>query len=436
MSKEQNEVKWKRFKEKIKAKGDVNKQKKKTSAESPSPKLRRYELVVQRLSAAVSGKAQKCSRIGPREFVPYLKDDLTVRGIKDACLSHFGRRVAEMECDILAGEQGPSCKTLEQISDLNKVIHVRFVSKDIIFVSDDKTRENEDSVQIPSKKLRQSDAFAKPKSVPATSEIPAKDEKVVYPKSLSISQVLKLGKLVKVPPGRKVLNLFHFDLDHIAWSDIPITVEFEIESDPFAQGGFRSAHKASSVTVGFSEKIWVIKKFLPDTIKCIKEELKQTLENQAKKGIQVHYLAKNFAEQMHKRVEEVCKNEYGNTFFYSKVFQGKPKDENEDVVSVEEFVEGAFVKYVNNDGVVCENISSTLSLKAQSLVHFSFEKSGGKIMVLDLQGSGYHLFDPEIASRDIIEEGEYLLLLEICQILLLTILFTNINVTFTVKLLA
>ena len=57
-------------------------------------------------------------------------------------------------------------------------------------------------------------------------------------------------------------------------------------------------------------------------------------------------------------------------------------------------------------------------------------------MVLDLQGSGYHLFDPEIASRDIIEEGEYLLLLEICQILLLTILFTNINVTFTVKLLA
>lgn len=135
---------------------------------------------------------------------------------------------------------------------------------------------------------------------------------------------------------------------------------------------------------------------------------------------------------MHKRVKEVCKEEYCNTFFCLR----KPKDKNEDVVSVEEFEEGAFVKYVNNDGVVCENISSTLSLKAQSLVHFSFEKSGGKIMVLDLQGSGYHLFDPEIASRDIIEEGEYLLLLEICQILLLTILFTNINVTFTVKLLA
>lgn len=62
MSKEQNEVKWKRFEEKIKAKRDVNKQKRKTSAESPSPKLRRDELVVERLSAAVSGKAQKFSR--------------------------------------------------------------------------------------------------------------------------------------------------------------------------------------------------------------------------------------------------------------------------------------------------------------------------------------------------------------------------------------
>ena len=29
-------------------------------------------------------------------------------------------------------------------------------------------------------------------------------------------------------------------------------------------------------------------------------------------------------------------------------------------------------------------------------------------MLLDLQGLGYHLFDPEIASRDIIDDNEYL----------------------------
>lgn len=130
----------------------------------------------------------------------------------------------------------------------------------------------------------------------------------------------------------------------------------------------------------------MIKKFLPETIKCIKEELNQTVENQAKKGIQMHYLAKNFAEQMQGRVEEVCKKEYGNTFFYGKVLMGK--DENVEVVTVEEFVPGEFVKYINNNGVVSESIS-TKSFKAQSLVHFAFEKSEGKIMLLDLQGSGY-----------------------------------------------
>ena len=33
--------------------------------------LKKEETVVQRLSAEVAGKAQKYSRIGPREFVPY-----------------------------------------------------------------------------------------------------------------------------------------------------------------------------------------------------------------------------------------------------------------------------------------------------------------------------------------------------------------------------
>ena len=63
---------------------------------------------------------------------------------------------------------------------------------------------------------------------------------------------------------------------------------------------------------------------------------------------------------MHKRVKEVCKEEYCNTFFCLR----KPKDKNEDVVSVEEFEEGAFVKYVNNDGVGCEHISCSLFIRS------------------------------------------------------------------------
>lgn len=172
-----------------------------------------------------------------------------------------------MECDILAGEQGPSCKTLEQITDLNKVIHIRFVScdKEIVPVQDDEASGNEHShsFTLPAKKKpkvgKKFDSFVppsyRPSSLPTVStvmpEVPV-EEKAVYPKSLSISQILKLGKLVKPPPGRKVLNLFHFGLQHMAWSDIATAVECQIENEPFAEGSFRSAYRATIITADFS----------------------------------------------------------------------------------------------------------------------------------------------------------------------------------------
>ena len=51
--------------------------------------LERQELVVQRLSSEVSGKAQKYTRVGPREFVQYDEEELSTEGIKAACEKHF-----------------------------------------------------------------------------------------------------------------------------------------------------------------------------------------------------------------------------------------------------------------------------------------------------------------------------------------------------------
>ena len=90
--------------------------------------LRKEELVVQRLSSDVSGKQQKYSRVGPREFVAYEYDEVTADNIKAACQMHFKPRLGtqNLTCDILAGEQGPSCNSVDQIPSL-KVIHIRFV---------------------------------------------------------------------------------------------------------------------------------------------------------------------------------------------------------------------------------------------------------------------------------------------------------------------
>ena len=120
----------------------------------------------------------------------------------------------------------------------------------------------------------------------------------------------------------------------------------------------------------------------------------------------MQYLARNFASQLKDRLSKERLNEYGQSFEYKSVSMGKAEDG--EFVTVEEFIDGEFVKFINNNGIVCEEDSTLLCWKAQTFSHFTFEKSDGKVIVLDIQGSGYTLYGPEIASIDIQnEDGSY-----------------------------
>ena len=66
-------------------------------------------------------------------------------------------------------------------------------------------------------------------------------------------------------------------------------------------------------------------------------------------------------------------------------------------VTIEEFIKGDFRKFVNNDGSISSE-KTTFCQKAECLVHFSFEKSNRKLMLLDIQGAGDSLCDTEIGS--------------------------------------
>ena len=72
----------KRLNQKIKEKRN------KKYTQKDKPRHIKNELAVQRLSAEVVGKAQKYTRIGPREFVPLEKEDLTIDSIKFVCERH------------------------------------------------------------------------------------------------------------------------------------------------------------------------------------------------------------------------------------------------------------------------------------------------------------------------------------------------------------
>lgn len=78
------------------------------------------------------------------------------------------------------------------------------------------------------------------------------------------------------------------------------------------------------------------------------------------------------------------------------------KTDGEEYVTVEEYIEREFVKYINNNGDLWQPSDEIVDM-AECFAHFTYEKSDGKIMVLDLQGSKYNLYDPEIASSELLD---------------------------------
>ena len=91
--------------------------------------LERQVLVVQRLSSEVSGKAQKIySSRAHVSSCGTMRRNSPLKGSKAACEKHFSSSLERkgLSCDILAGDQGPSCHSMKHIPDF-KVIHLRFI---------------------------------------------------------------------------------------------------------------------------------------------------------------------------------------------------------------------------------------------------------------------------------------------------------------------
>lgn len=235
---------WKKFEMQMKEKR--NKDNKKTQKKSSAGRvLQREELTVQRLSAEVIGKAQTLSRIGPREFVSFAGyDDLTLKNIKLACQKHFLPRVGKnLECHVLAGKQGPSCSTVEQIPAL-KLVHVRFINvpeEDTLQLDDDLAVSN---FLVPSRKRPTTSAPMSPsrskRAAPSASSASR-----TFPKSLSVSDIMRLGKVIKKTVN-VAIEMRSFHMDGLGRSANPITAEFVIEKQPFGEGGFREAYRYHS----------------------------------------------------------------------------------------------------------------------------------------------------------------------------------------------
>ena len=329
-------------------------------------------IIVQRLSTEPKGKIKKHEPLFAREFVPYGSegyDDMTIENVKAACEKFF--KAPSGTCDVLLGDRGPPCFRYDQIqagNNAKKVHLVRFI-----------------------KPLQIDDVKSCPAQSPRKVHVAPKLASPAYPKSVCVSQLLKAARLIK-PIERDSVNLSleYYDAQSAEWMS-GSTFAFKVEVKHFAEGGFRRAYKAEMESTG---DIYVVKRYKEDTVNTIKDVLKMSTEEHTRKQVQLHSVAANLTHTFASRTPK----EYGKTFEYGSVYFAMYGSQP---VTIESFVGGTFSKYVNNDGDCQVHQNDEIQVifdKAQTLVHWTYEFSKGRLMLLDIQGVDYSLYDPEIAS--------------------------------------
>ena len=382
---------WERFAKDIKHKR-MQKPKSDNTKEIGSHILKNKELIVQPLESEPSGKAQKYERSGPQEFVPFEQDEVSIDNIKKACIRHFSRRnPIGMSCDVLASDRGPSCTKMSHLPNF-KLIHIRFL-KSVSPAPTSCFKPSITSLSISSLRRKGSSLSVRPHLFAASTLSLS-----VLPPAIATSTVSVSKQHESLPVSHMLrVRISDFLLSSMEWGNNN-TIGLYIDEEPFASGAFRGAYKAriSSTEKG---KTYVIKKYLQGTYDEL-AKIGESPDMHAKKSVQMHMLAKYFADQL-RILLRLC---------YNKASYGLILKSSE-VVTVEDYVDGSFTKYINNDGTISKSIDDGNALQmAECLTHFSYVKSKDALLLVDIQGCGYTLYDPEIAtSKGSFDEKDELL---------------------------
>eukprot|EP00111_Clytia_hemisphaerica_P008671 TCONS_00025364-protein len=349
-------------------------------------------IIVHRMKPIPEGKLLKFEPQQPRDFINFSNyQGLTLKNVKLACEQFYGEQPGS--CDVLFSKEGPSCDLDEQIVG-KKVILIRFIQPSAVTTKI--TSQN-----LPSKNISSSVAGSS-KSSNISKRRRVSNSKMniqqktanpsqQFPRSISIGDVLKAGKLHQ--PEEKKSELEYFDIPSRIWVKENKTLAIKLEK--FAEGAFREAFMAYA-NDGGKHSLYVVKKFKESSWEKVGKVYQMSLEQHTRKQIQMHMGAQAIANRYFKKLS--LQNNRDEWFSYNdayySVLDGLP-------VTVEPYVPGKFIKYINNDGEIGKSkVNKLFYDKAEALAHFSYQESDEKLMLLDIQGSGLTLYDPEIATAD------------------------------------
>ena len=151
---------------------------------------------------------------------------------------------------------------------------------------------------------------------------------------------------------------------------------------------------------------WVLKTYNQKANNTISETVMSTVENHCRKQMQMHAVARHLAQKFEINAPTKFRECFKYNWCYYTMFDGEH-------ATLEEFVPGSFAKYVNNNGNCVpapEDVTQDfkdLFLKAETLVHYSYVVRDHKLMLLDIQGSAFTLYDPEIATAEIMDKEHH-----------------------------
>ena len=217
------------------------------------------------------------------------------------------------------------------------------------------------------------------------------------PVSMGPSEIMEVGAVASIAREFTTLALEEYNVATKSWYAINKTSTFMIDKVRFAAGGFRFAFKANQLSGKLEGSSFVVKRYRDTAIQAVTEKGTVTIDDAVRKQVQMHMFARNYV----KLLKAEAPKEYGEHFKMGKAYhatttKGEP-------LFIEPFIEGRFDKYVNNNGTVSsvrngDEQQQELQSKAEALCHFSYSRSSKFAMVLDIQGCGFSLTDPEVAT--------------------------------------
>ena len=99
------------------------------------------------------------------------------------------------------------------------------------------------------------------------------------------------------------IDLFTFDIVDLTWSN-PSVMELSLAKEPFGEGGFREAFKASSKVTGLCNQQWVVKRYLESAADKLQQTMQTDIRAARKKVVQMQNLAKTeFTKKPEKKVQ-------------------------------------------------------------------------------------------------------------------------------------